>query len=109
MATTINNVTYTELVNATFRANNSSDTTGPYTISADVQVSGSSVTSVTNGVLTYRVGSGSASFWADASNSHFDLYGISTTTDQVAVVEAILEFINSAKTSAPANVDPANL
>lgn len=109
MSTTTNNITYTELVNATFRANNSADTNSAYNISADIVVTGTSVTSISNGQLTVKEGTGSGSFWADASNSHFDFYGMTTTTEQVEAVEAIRAFIDSAKNSAPANANPASL
>ena len=106
-----NNVTFTELVSATIRANNSNDATSDYNISADVIVSGTTVTSVSNGQMAVKegAGSGSGSFWADGDNSHFDLYGITTTAERVKAVEAICTFFDSVKESAPASANPANL
>lgn len=103
------NITYTELVNATIRANNSADTTSVYNISADILVAGNAVTNVSNGSLTLKDGAGYCSFWSDDNNSHFDFYNITSTSEQVEAVEAIRAFIDSAKTSAPSNANPASL
>lgn len=106
---TASNVTFAELVNATIRANNSSDETSDYNISAEVQVTGTRVTGVQNGQFTMREGIGSGSFGADENSVHYDFYSIPDVDLQVKALREVNAFIDGARTHAPSAASGNNV
>lgn len=105
MATTTSKVQYDGVVNATVKYNNSNDTDRVYDISAEVSVSGSTITGFNTGQASRRVNPGpSASFnsWGENDMS-VSMSGVPDKAEKIALFTAIADFIDDVRAQVEAS------
>ena len=93
-------VKFGEVLSATIRVDNSSDTDRIFAISGDASVSSSHVTSVYNGSVTPMgedAGLWACSFSRDDHSYSFSFTGQTSAEKKAAVVVALTDFLDSVK------------
>lgn len=95
---TKNNVSFQSLVNATVVANNTSDTSRQYGITAEILINGDNVEQVNNGQVTLiDAGMNVASFNESYGNFTITFFNNLEIEKRVTIITAVSSFIAEAK------------